>query len=66
MIKNPITIKILTLPETNSSHLKIGGPLQKEIPNLETTNFLGAKMLLVSGSVPSKKSNRSGVWVGGL
>ncbi len=37
-----------TLPETNSSHLKMGGPLEKDIP-IGNHHFLGA--MLVSGSV---------------
>ena len=31
----------LTLPETNSLHLKMGSPWKKEIPNLETIIFWG-------------------------
>lgn len=28
-----------TLPEINSSHLKLNTPLEKQIPNLETITF---------------------------
>ena len=41
-----------TLPETNIFAPENGGPLEKEIPNLETTIFRGE--LLVSGSVVAR------------
>ena len=50
---------MLTLPEPDSLHLKLGWAFQKERIVFPTIHFSGAKLLLVSGRVSSKKTHQT-------